>query len=151
MLICRSPCYTRTLCRGKPAGNHRTVPLMSAHPVKPWRSSDVNVSHSMSSSSSTKTIHLASAASSSSLCSLRCRMRSLTSGERLEYENKPLHPPVKIAIAFLDRNRLALLTLPLPDLSRETGLDSGDGPARATRVARHEVQPILSLVQLGIW
>ena len=46
--------------------------------------------------------------------------------------------------------RLSLLSLSLADLGRETGLDGGDGSSGAARVARHEVETVLTLVQLGV-
>merc|ERR1711939_963697 len=46
--------------------------------------------------------------------------------------------------------RLSLLSLSLADLGRETGLDGGDGSPGAARVARHEVETVLTLVQLGV-
>merc|ERR1712029_1156138 len=48
------------------------------------------------------------------------------------------------------RDHLLLLSPSLANLGRETGLNRSDGPARTARVARDEVQPVLSLGEFGI-
>lgn len=48
-------------------------------------------------------------------------------------------------------SRLTLHSFTLADLRRETGLDSRDGPPRATAVAGNKVETVFALVELGVW
>jgi hypothetical protein len=47
-------------------------------------------------------------------------------------------------------NKLTLLPPPLPDLCRETRLDSRDRASGAARVARNKVQTVLALVEIRV-
>lgn len=76
---------------------------------------------------------------------------------QMQLNERCLHRALSLSAPFstaqpsnVTPRHLALHTLSLAHLGREPGLDGRYRPSRPTRVARHEVKPILTLAELGV-